>query len=178
MLFDGVDRLTVRHMKRVAIIIALCAAGACIGSRLSPSPARTPNAAPVVDTARRVQAAVNLTGSWATGTGLEPAARQVVMQPQCNYSPAMWILEQSGDTVRAWMIAESYAKGVAEPRSASRAATEGRVSGLDLTLGSGGSRYLLHYDSTSGHLRGTLNGAPFWAIRLEVVQPQGCIPVP
>jgi hypothetical protein len=54
----------------------------------------------------------------------------------------------------------------------------GRISGADVTIRLGDSRYLLRYDSTSGHLRGTLNGAPFWAIRQEIVRPQGCIPVP
>jgi hypothetical protein len=45
-------------------------------------------------------------------------------------------------------------------------------------MGTSGARYLLHYDSTSGHLRGTLNGAPFRAVCLEIVRPQGCMPVP
>lgn len=40
------------------------------------------------------------------------------------------------------------------------------------------ARYLLRYDSTSDHLRGTLNGVPFWAVRQDVVRPERCIPVP
>jgi hypothetical protein len=40
------------------------------------------------------------------------------------------------------------------------------------------SHYRLRYDSTSEHLRGTLNDKPFWAIRRDVVHPEGCIPPP
>ena len=98
--------------------------------------------------------------------------------PQCNYSPADWIIEQSGDTVRAWQIPESHAQGIATREAVSRVATEGWVSGVDLVMGMSGTRYVLHYDSTSGHLRGTLNGTPFWAVRQEIVRPDGCIPVP
>ena len=164
-------------MIRLAVLIAVCAAVACSAARVSRAPTPTPSSAPVVDTARRVHAAVNLTGSWRTGSGPEPAAALIIEQPQCNYSPAMWLLEQSGDTVRAFSIASSYAKGVAEPEAISRVAIEGSLSGLDLTLGSS-PRYVLHYDSASGHLRGTLDGAPFWAVRLHIVEPQGCIPPP
>ena len=121
---------------------------------------------------------MNLTGAWATGSLGEPTVAEIVLTPQCNYSPALWILEQSGDTVRAYTIPERWAKGVAEPQTLSRVGVEGRVSGVELAMGELGNRYLLHYDSTSGHLRGTLRGAPFWAVRLKIVQPTGCIPVP
>jgi hypothetical protein len=49
---------------------------------------------------------------------------------------------------------------------------------MDLTLEMPGTRYALHYDSTSGHLRGTLNRAPFWAVRENIVHPADCIPPP
>jgi hypothetical protein len=42
----------------------------------------------------------------------------------------------------------------------------------------GDTRYVLRYDEESGHLRGTLNGAPFWAVRQQLVRSEGCIPVP
>jgi hypothetical protein len=49
---------------------------------------------------------------------------------------------------------------------------------VDLAMSITGGRYVLRYDSTSGHLRGTLNGAPFWAVRQEIVRPEGCVPIP
>lgn len=164
-------------MTRLALVIVVSACSAASPSR-APAPGPTPTSASAAGTARRLHAAVNLTGSWTTGSGAEPAAALVIEQPQCNYSPRMWVLEQSGDTLQAWMFPESHAKGVAEPQAISRVATEGFVSGVDVTFGTTGPRYVLHYDSASGHLRGTLDGAPFWAVRLHIVQPQGCIPVP
>jgi hypothetical protein len=101
-----------------------------------------------------------------------------VLHPQCNYSPSLWIIQQDGDMVRAWMIHESWAKGVPNAQAVSNAPAEGRVSGVDLIIGTSGARYVLRFDSTSGHLRGTLSGAPFWAVPLDIVRPQGCIAVP
>ena len=131
-------------------------------------------AAPV----RTAPGAIDLTGSWATGSVGEPDATRIALHPQCNYSPAVWIIQQDGDTVRAWTITESWAKGTATTEAVSAAPAEGRVSGVDLIIGTSGARYVLRFDSTSGHLRGTLNGAPFWAVPLDIVRPQGCIPVP
>lgn len=165
-------------MPRLAIILASVSAAACSASISSPAVAPSPRPASTADTLHREHAGVNLTGLWATGSEGEPAARQVVLRPQCNYHPAHWILEQSGDTVRAWTIPESHDQGVASTHTVSHVPTEGVVSGVDLTIGTSGARYVLRYDSTSGHLRGTLNGAPFWAMRLEIVRPEGCIPVP
>jgi hypothetical protein len=130
------------------------------------------------DTLPLRHASVDLTGAWATGSEGEPAERQLVLRLQCNYTPRLWLIEQSGDTARLWVIPASHAQGVASPQSVSSAPTVGRVSGTDLTLGTTGARYVLRYDSTSGHLRGTLEGAPFWAVRQELVRPEGCIPVP
>ena len=45
-------------------------------------------------------------------------------------------------------------------------------------MSDGSSRYRLRYDSASGHLRGTLNDKPFWAVREELVHATGCIPAP
>ena len=164
-------------MLKLKIIFASLLAAACSAS-MSPPIESAPRPAPVADTLHRGHAAVNLTGPWATGSAGEPTARQIVLRPQCNYSPALWAIEQSGDTVRAWTIPESRAQGVPSPRPGSTVPAEGLVSGVDLTMGTSGARYLLRYDSTSGHLRGTLNGAPFWAVRLDIVRPEGCIAVP
>lgn len=112
-----------------------------------------------------------------TGRENEPDAREVVLRPQCNYSPRAWIIDQTGDTLRAREIPERYAQGVPTPPVQMEAAV-GRISGVDARLEMSGLRYVLRYDSTSGHLRGTLNGAPFWAARQKIIQPPGCIPPP
>lgn len=166
-------------MYSLAILLAACGAAACssTGSR-APAPAPATPSAPTADTVRHERARVILTGAWATGSANEPAAKTIVLRPQCNYSPPLWVLDQRGDTVSAWTIPESYAQGVPSTRSVAKVAAEGSVSGLDVTMGTSGARYVLRYDSTSGHLRGTLNGAPFWAVRLDVVRPEGCIPPP
>ena len=165
-------------MQRLIMSLALCAATACSASTRLPAPQRSAPAEPTAASPRTGHASINVNGLWGTGSVGEPTAKQIVLHPQCNYSPSVWILEQNGDSVRAWMMPESWAKGTATTEAVSTAATEGGVSGADLTIGTSDARYLLHYDSTSGHLRGTFNGAPFWAVRLEIVRPERCIPVP
>lgn len=166
-------------MRALTFVLATCVAAACSTSTTRRADDPTPNPAPVADTVNSRHAEVNLTGSWATGSAGEPVAQRIVLRPQCNSHPALWLLEQHGDTVRAWKIPESHDQGVATRQPISTTVPiEGRVSGVDLSMGASGARYVLHYDSTSGHLRGTLNGAPFWAVRLDVVRPEGCIPPP
>lgn len=133
---------------------------------------------PTSDSIRSSPAAVDLTGGWATGSTGEPDVRRIELRPECNHHPAVWLLEQRGDTIHAWAIPASRTQGVTSAQPASAAAAEGRVSGVDLTLRMAGASYVLRYDSTSGHLRGTLDGAPFWAVRQDIVRPQGCIPPP
>jgi hypothetical protein len=120
----------------------------------------------------------NLSGSWITGSAKEPAVRSIVSRPQCNHSPGFWSVEQRGDSVRAWPIPESYAKGTPSPIVQRPRPVEGRLLGRQLVMSDGRSHYRLRYDSASGHLRGTLNGAPFWAVRLIIVRPQDCLAVP
>lgn len=124
------------------------------------------------------RAIVDLTGTWATGSLDEPDVRRVSLQLQCNHMPPLWVLQQGGDTVSLWQIPESYTQGVPSRQAVSKVALKGRLSGSDLTLEMPGTRYVLHYDSASGHLRGTLNGAPFWAVPQDVIHPTGCIPPP
>ncbi|NUQ19582.1 MAG: hypothetical protein HOQ09_01340 [Gemmatimonadaceae bacterium] len=131
----------------------------------------------VPEPARHGHATVDLTGSWTTGSVGEPAAPRIVASPQCNYSPSEWIIEQSGDSVHTWIFPDSHDQGIATP-PAPRIAADGWVSGVDVVIGPPSARYVLRYDSTTGHLRGTLNGAPFWAVRFEIVRPEGCIPPP
>jgi hypothetical protein len=138
------------------------------GSRRWVWPALTP----------RRHADVDLSGAWANGSTAEPAAAQIVIHVECNYSPSLWVIQQRGDTVSSWTIPESRAQGIAAPHTPAPVAAVGRISGVNLTMSLGEARYVLRYDSTSGHLRGTLNGAPFWAIREDIVRPEHCIPVP
>lgn len=164
-------------MQRLIVVFGVCAA-ACSASTSSRENETAVPPVPVADPVPTGPAAINVTGTWATGSAGEPEAKRIVLHPQCNYSPAVWILQQDGDTVRAWAVPESWAKGTATSESVSAAPTEGRVSGVDVVIGTSGARYVLRFDSTSSHLRGTLNGAPFWAVPLEIVRPEGCLAVP
>ena len=121
---------------------------------------------------------VDLSGAWVTGSTNEPTVREFVLQLECNYSPSFWAIDQSGDSVRAYTIPESRAQGIAAPPQNVPIAATGRVSGVHVTLRLGTTRYVLRYDERSGHLRGTLNGAPFWAVRQRRVRQGNCIPVP
>lgn len=167
-----------RRLPRAITLLAAYAAAGCSASTSS----RAHEAGSYIeapDSVRRGHADVDLTGNWATGSTGEPPARRLVLRLECNYTPALWALQQSGDTVRLWVIAASRSQGVRNTQPVSKAAAaQGWVSGVDLTMGAVGARYRLRYDSTSGHLRGTLNGAPFWAVRQEIVRQEGCIPVP
>lgn len=164
---------------RRELLPLLMAAAACSATPASRASERAEVATTaVVDSLPSRPAEVNLTGTWATGSTNEPTVARLELHPPCNVGPALWALEQRGDTLRLWRIPESHAQGIATPHPVSSAPLEGRISGVDLVIGTGATRYRLRYDSTSGHLRGTLNGAPFWAVRQDVVRPEGCIPVP
>lgn len=120
----------------------------------------------------------DLSGAWATGSTNEPAVPRIVIQLSCNYTPAAWMIEQSGDSVWSWRDPESRAQGIARPIPPRPVRAEGRIVDGTITMSGGGARYVLRYDSTSGHLRGTLNDAPFWAVREQRIPATGCIPVP
>ena len=121
--------------------------------------------------------ASDLSGAWATGSGEEPSVRHIVLRPQCNYTPGYWSLEQQGDTVRAHTVPPSRAKGIATAVRPVTPEVEGRMRRGLLTLGSTATGYRLRFDSISGHLRGTFNGAPFWAVPLHIVWSRKCIDV-
>ena len=164
-------------VQRLIVSLAACTL-ACSASLPSPAEEGAADPAPAAHPVRSSPAGVDLTGTWATGSTGEPDVPRIVLRPECNHSPAVWLLEQRGDTVRAWAIPERRAQGVVSPHPLSAAPAEGRVSGVNLTLRMAGASYVLRYDSTSGHLRGTREGAPFWAVRQDVVRPQGCLPPP
>jgi hypothetical protein len=174
--------------KHAAVVLALCVASvaaACSTPARSPryeqaEPELAPHSAERLPLgAERLPLEVDLTGRWATGSMGEPSLAKIVLQPPCRITPAAWILQQRGDTIQAWSFPESYAQGIS--RGPSGPATEpsrGRISGLNVVISDAASRYVLHYDTSSGHLRGTKNGAPFWAVRQEIVRVQDCPPVP
>lgn len=120
----------------------------------------------------------NLTGAWVGGTAMEPSLRYFVRRQQCDYSPGFWALEQRGDTVRAYTVPPSRAQGIATRVRPVITALEGKMKRGVLTLGDAATGYRLRFDSASGHLRGTFNGAPFWAVPLQIVRPSGCREVP
>ncbi|HJP59725.1 MAG TPA: hypothetical protein VJ865_06985 [Gemmatimonadaceae bacterium] len=165
-------------ISRSIVLLASLALVACVARKHSPATDRADSQATVADSVGPTHAQLDLSGSWATGSAGEPEARRVELHLQCNYTPPLWILEQTGDTVSAFLNPESRAQGVLSPEPPPRIPAKGLLRGVDLTLEMPGTRYVLHYDSTSGHLRGTFNGAPFWAVRQDIVHATGCIPPP
>ena len=111
--------------RSIALLAArTVACSAPTGSRTS---ARAETPAPIVGPIRTGHADVNLTGAWATGSAGEPDAKQIVLTFQCNYSPALWIIQQDGDTLRAWTIPESHAQGIATTQAVTKVPTEGWI---------------------------------------------------
>jgi hypothetical protein len=163
---------------RLLLLLTACTSAACCSSSLSHANAREERTTSTTDSIPLRPATVNLSGAWATGSTGEPASPRVLLHVECNYTPSLWVLQQDGDTVRAWVIPESRAQGIPTTQHISAVGPVGRISGVDLEMRTAGTRLLLRYDSTSGHLRGTLNDAPFWAVRQEIVRPDNCIPIP
>ena len=126
-----------------------------------------------------VPAPFDLSGSWDTGRGAaEPAAAIFELHPSCQDNPAAWLVQQTGDSVEVWSFPASTNQGTASKDRLVNVGTRGRVSGLDVAIGSETLQYRLRYDPESGHLRGTLNGVPFWAVRQVVMRPGFCPAVP
>lgn len=121
--------------------------------------------------------ASNLSGAWATGSADEPSVRHFVVRPRCNFTPGYWALEQQGDTVRAYTMPPSWAKGIPTPVRPAIEEVEGRMRRGLLSLGKAPTGYRLRFDSVSGHLRGTYKGAPFWAVPMHFVWSPKCINV-
>jgi hypothetical protein len=161
------------------ILVLMTFAAACAASAPSHQVERV-EVAPPVDSVPGPQEKprVDLSGTWVTGSANEPTVREFMLQLQCNHTPSFWAIDQLGDSVWAYTIAESQAQGIAQREQPFRVGAMGRISGVDVTLRADGTRYVLRYDETSWHLRGTLNGTPFWAVRQKQVRPEGCIPVP
>lgn len=123
---------------------------------------------------------VDLSGSWTTGSANEPPAGAVEQHPSCHHNPAVWLIEQTGNSLKAWLFPESFNQGIAQrgPGPARVAASPGTISGDNVVIDDGDYRLVLRYDAPSGHLRGTRNGVPFWAARLRIVRTEACPGVP
>jgi hypothetical protein len=122
----------------------------------------------------------DLSGSWATGTTNEPPRGPVVLHPSCANNPAVWLIQQSGNTLKAWTFPESFNQGIvrAGPGPERVAGSPGTISGADVIIVDGDSRFVLRYDAESGHLRGTRNGVAFWAARQTIVRTEACPGIP
>ena len=157
---------------------------AVIGCAPPVPPIHTPPPAPAtagVDEIGTSPPAVDLTGQWTTGSGDgEPQVPTVVTHTDCTVNPASWVIEQRGDSVRAWTFPQTYNQGVAtrNPGVARIAPATGRIAGVEVRITDAASQYRLRYDSASQHLRGTLNRKPFWAVRQVVVRPGACAGIP
>lgn len=163
--------------RRVLALLMACAATAC-SATTRPARREAPvQTLPVADTAPYVPAGINVSGTWATGATAEPAVRRVMLQAECNATPALWLLQQDGDSVRLFTFAPFHGQGVPSSPVSTNVA-QGRVSGLNVTMTGPGARFVLRVDTTSGHLRGTLNGASFWAVPLDLVRAENCVAIP
>ena len=98
--------------------------------------------------------------------------------PSCAYNPPVWIIQQTGNQLQAYDFPESYNQGIARvDRAQKTAPIPGTISGADVLVASDDVRMVLRYDQESGHLRGTRNGAPFWAAR-QVIIRESCPGIP
>ena len=122
----------------------------------------------------------DLSGGWTTGSANEPPPGPVVQHPSCAYNPAVWVIQQTGNTLKAWEFPESFNQGIkrAGPGPQRVEASPGTISGVDVLIADGESRFVLRYDAESGHLRGTRNGARFWAARQSIVRAGACPGIP
>lgn len=166
-------------LRRVASILAVVGVlGAC-----ARSPVPDVQAGPALDTVEAavlLPPAVDLSGQWYTGQGPEPEVPRVVLHPECSVNPAAWVLRQRGNDISAWTFAETFNQGVVSPGPgpAVQRPAPGTISGVDVIIDDGVTRYVLRYDAASEHLRGTRNGIAFWAVRQTVVRLSACPGVP
>jgi hypothetical protein len=155
-------------MRRAAAVLLLLVS-ACTGT-----PGTGPSPAPTATAGTPAPTAADLTGRWLVGTAGEPPAGPVA---QCQAS-TVWNLVQTGEAVKGDV---DYCAGpcLADTEGTTGTNRAGRVV-LSGTYRGGGSpepvAYDLTFDAASGHLRGTRNGAPFWAAPYRQLT-DGCGPV-
>jgi hypothetical protein len=92
----------------------------------------------------------------------------------------VWLIQQSGNTLKAWAFPESFNQGIvrAGPGPERVAGAPGTISGGDVVIADGEVRFVLRYEAESGHLRGTRNGVAFWAARQTIVRTEACPGIP
>jgi hypothetical protein len=163
---------------RIVVALGMCAQVSCAstGPRAAIPPLRDADTASV----ELLAPATDLSGGWATGSANEPPPGPVVQRPPCAHNPAVWIIEQSGNALKAWMFPESFNQGIkrAGPGPERVAGSTGTISGVNVRIDDGESRFVLRFDAESGHLRGTRNGVPFWAARQHIVRAEACPGIP
>jgi hypothetical protein len=163
---------------RVVLALILAAQLSCVspGAQPGSDPADHPDSAKVA----LLAPATDLSGGWATGSDNEPPPGPVIRYPSCAYNPAVWLIEQSGNMLKTWEFPESFNQGIvrADARPARVAPTPGTISGSDVLIADADSKFVLRHDPESGHLRGTRNGAPFWAARQKIIRTEACPGIP
>ena len=162
-----------RRLFCIASVITLASCGVSRPPAVTSAPSDT-------TTRPLLTPATDLTGSWATGDSNEPAAGPIVLRPSCAYNPAVWIIQQEGSSLKAWTFPESFNQGIVRngPGLARVTPATGTISGYDVSIADGDVRFELTFDATTGHLRGTRNGKPFWAARQSIVRAEGCPGIP
>jgi hypothetical protein len=92
----------------------------------------------------------------------------------------VWIVQQSGNTLKTWAFPESFNQGIkrAEPGPERVVPSPGTISGAEVLIADAETRLVLRYDAASGHLRGTRNGKPFWAAPQKIVRSGACPGIP
>jgi hypothetical protein len=163
---------------RLLVALGLGAQVSCVTAR--PPAASLPPA--TADSAKvELRAPItDLSGNWTTGSANEPPPGPVVQRPSCAYHPALWIIQQAGNTLTAWALPERFNQGIvrAGPGVQRVAGSPGTISGVEVLIADGESRFVMRYDAESGHLRGTRNGVAFWAARLQIVRTEACPGIP
>ena len=91
---------------RLAIALGIGAQLACVTK--VPPPASAPPASADSVRVELLAPATDLSGGWATGSANEPPPGPVVLHPSCAYNPAVWIIQQSGNALKAWAFPESF----------------------------------------------------------------------
>lgn len=163
---------------RIAAALAMGGQAACVSAGAGAR--AVPTATPESTTVELMAPATDLSGGWATGSINEPPPGPVRLHPPCANNPAVWIIRQSGNALEAWAFPESFNQGImrADPGLRRIAGVPGTISGVDVRIEDGETTFVLRYDAESGHLRGTRNGAPFWAARQVIARGEACPGIP
>src|SRR5688500_378882 len=95
---------------RVAVALGIFAAASCATPAPPASPVRP--GSPDTATVELLAPVTDLSGGWAIGSGNEPPPGPVVLHPSCALNPAVWIIQQTGNTLKAYSFPESFNQGI------------------------------------------------------------------